>query len=302
MKTTLRKVFVILIVAFTALVLFFSILKVDPNSICVIRDLRTGEMVKIVRPVVGNYSIAWQGVFPWWFIVYEVPARRVVEFNAVIVITGLEESKKERYHVNIPVRMKYRIDTEQFTDAGKMAENGRGIDELVGRYIEAQLQREMARFLAPVYQPEAIAADVEPAVARARSAIAADLAALGIRIDDVKLPGTAFIPDRALHLEGLQHAANLRVIDNMLEKDIIEARNRVVHEKIISEQFYERLKKISRLIKANPDILKYIYIDKMAGNVKLILSPDSTGVPQMLELEKGKPSKKVQSREIDNLK
>jgi len=63
---------------------------------------------------------------------------------------------------------------------------------------------------------------------------------------------------------------------------------------------------ISNLIKSNPDILKYIYIDRLAGNVKLILSSDKSGMPFGMslneDLDKTGKSKNAAKEEINNLR
>lgn len=300
MKQSLRKAIAVLVALAAGYVLFFSIVMLDSKVIKVIQDLRTGSIVTIVRPLFWRVSLAWQGAFPWWFLVSEVSTTRAVDFQATIVIPGCEELKKEIYHVRVPVRLKYRINPGRFTDGARLADNGRGVDELAGEYIRMGLQRELGPFLGPLYQPEVLAAQVEGALANAYDTVYRDCTERGIDLVEAKLTGLAMIPDRALHLEAIQHAANLRAIDNMLEKDLIEERNRVTRQKISNEQFYEKLREMSRLIAANPELLKYIYIDKMAGNVKLILSSDSTGVPGLLEADKS--LKKGKKKEIDNLR
>lgn len=300
MKQSLRKAIAVLVALAAGYALIFSVVILDSERITVIQDLRSGSVVKILRPLFWRVSLAWQGAFPWWFLVSEVPRSRAVDFQARIVIPGCEDLKKDVYHVHVPVRLKYRVNAARFTDGARLAGNGTGADELAEDYIRKGLQRELSPYLAPVYQPEALAAQAEGALESAYDTVFKDCADRGIDLVEAKLTGAALVPDRALHLEALQHAANLRGIDNMLEKDLIEERNRVTRQKISNEELYGKLKVISKLIAANPELLKYIYIDKMAGNVKLILSSDSSGVPRLLEAEKS--LKKGKTKEIDNLR
>ncbi len=295
----MRKAIAVLVALAAGYALFFSIMVLDSERVTVIQDLRSGSVVKILRPLFWRVSLAWQGAFPWWFIVSEVPRSRAVDFQARIALPGCEELKKDVYHVHVPVRLKYRINA-RFTDGARLVGSGKGVDELAEDYIRKGLQRELGPYLSPVYQPEALEAQAEGALESAYDTVIKDCADRGIDLVEAKLTGAALVPDRALHLEALQHAANLRGIDNMLEKDLIEERNRVTRQKISNEQLYGRLGVISKLIAANPELLKYIYIDKMAGNVKLILSSDSSGVPRLLEAEKS--LKKGKTKEIDNLR
>ena len=93
------------------------------------------------------------------------------------------------------------------------------------------------------------------------------------------MTGTAVLPNQQVYNEGIAHAADLRKMDKTIEKELIDVRSAMERDRIKNEQFYGKLKEISKIISANPDILKYIYIDKMAGNVNVILSSDNSGVP-----------------------
>jgi hypothetical protein len=57
---------------------------------------------------------------------------------------------------------------------------------------------------------------------------------------------------------------------------------------------------MSGIIRQNPDILKYIYIDKLGGNVKVIISPDKTGIT--LDVDKASAEKPVKESSVDYLK
>jgi len=79
-------------------------------------------------------------------------------------------------------------------------------------------------------------------------------------------------------------------------------------------KYYEHLQKISDIIATNPDILKYIYIEKLAPNVKIIAPINSNGYAFGLDnidesekdvkkLEKSdKPESKDKDGEVDNLR
>jgi hypothetical protein len=300
MKKFFLKTIIVVIVAGIAYVLFFSFEKIDKNRISVVEDLRSKKMVRIVRPFAGNYAFAWQGAFPWWFLVSDIPAQRSAGFTTRITAPGLENLKEDYYAIRVPIRVAYRIDPDKFSDVSKLADDGRGVDDLVKRFFESELQRELLAYLAPAYQREALVAQVDAVLGRIRKNLEAELKAFGITLSDAKITGAVIAPERAIYNEGIMHAADLRKMDRGVEKELIDARSTVERENIRNEQLYKKLLEISRIISANPDILKYIYIDKMGGNVNVILSSDDTGVPRMLERDP-KPAK-GKNKEIDNLK
>jgi hypothetical protein len=300
MKIFLLKTIIVIIVAGIAYALFFSVEKVDKNRICVVQDLRSKKMVRVVRPVAGNYAFAWQGAFPWWFLISDMPAQRAADFAIRITAPGLENLKEDYYAIRVPVRVVYRIDPDKFSDASKLSDDGRGVDDAVKRNFENELQRELLAYLVPVYQREALVAQMDALIKKAQKNLEGDVMSFGIVLSDAKITGAVIAPERAIFNEGMMHAADLRKMDRAVEKDLIDVRSSVERENIKNEQFYKKLLEISRIISANPDILKYIYIDKMGGNVNVILSSDNTGVPRMLEKDP-KPAK-GKNKEIDNLR
>jgi hypothetical protein len=300
MNKFILKTMLAVLIAGIVYLLFFSLVKIDKGMICVVEDLRTHKAVALARPVVKNYAFVWQAALPWWFLVSDVPDRRVARFNANIVIPGLEGLKELYYHVMLPLRISYRLDAARFADVVLLGSDGRGVDDMVGRLFERELQRELARFLAPVYQREMLAAQADASVEAVAKALEKELGDEGVVLSGARITGTAVLPNQQVYNEGIAHATDLRNMDKMIEKNLIDVRSSMERDRIKNEQFYDRLREISKIISANPNILKYIYIDKMAGNVKVILSSDNSGVPSMLEREI-KPVK-GKSREIDNLR
>ena len=300
MKKFLLKTIIVVIVAGIAYILFFSVTKIDKNRICVVEDLRSKKIVRIVRPFAGNYAFAWQGSFPWWFLISDLPAQRSASFMIRITVPGLEYLKEDYYVIRVPIQAAYRIDQDKFGDVSKMVDEGRGVDDLVKKFFENELQRELLAYLTPAYQREALIAQLDTILKRMQKNLEGELKAFGIDLTDAKIIGAVIAPERAIYNEGILYAADLRKKDRGMEKELIDVRSMVERENIKNEQFYKKLLEISRIISANPDILKYIYIDKMGDNVNVILSSDDTGVPRMLE--KNVNPAKSKTKEIDNLR
>lgn len=300
MKNFILKTTVAVIIAGIAYLLFFSLVKIDAGMMCVVEDLRVKKAVAIVRPVAGDFAFVWQGALPWWFVVSEVPTNRVARFDARIAVPGLEGLRERYYHLWVPLRVSYRIDAARFTGAQLLCDRGTGADGLVEKLVGRGLQRELNQYLAPVYRRDMLASQAEPALAAAVQVLEKELGDEGMVISGARLAGALSLPEMQVYNEGLAHAADLRKIDKKIETDLLDVRSAMEMDRIKNEQFYGKLKQISKIIGANPDILKYIYIDKMGANVKVILSSDNSGLPGMLEKEL-KPMK-GKTREIDNLR
>ncbi len=300
MKKFLLKTVAVILVAGIAYVLFFAVAKIDPGRICVVKDLRSKTIIRVVRPIAGGYAFAWQGALPWWFLISDMPAQRAASVKVKISFPELSFLKGDCYHLWVPLKVAYRINGERFSDAPKLGNNGRDLDDQVGMFFQDELQREMAPYLAPAYQPEALAAQIEPILALALKGLEVQCMTLGIEIKSAAVRGNLLLPDKAVYNEGLAHAADLRKIERAREMELIGIRGTLEHERMKNEQMFANLMKVSKIISANPDILKYIYIDKLGGNVNVILSSDSSGIPRMLE-NSAKPAK-GKPREIDNLR
>lgn len=300
MKNFLLKTVLVVAIFGIAYVLFFSIEKIGAARICAVEDLRSNRVVRLVGPAVGDYAFVWEGSLPWWFLVREIPAQRVAHIRVKVPVPELERLSQDYYHAWVPLRVAYRIDPGSFADAALLGDGGRGADGLVTRFFRDGLQRELQPQLSPVYQREALVARGDSIIDAVRNGVEKDCAAAGIRLVSASLSGPLLLPDTAVYNEGRLHAAELRKMDRGIEVGIIESRSKAEKDRLVNEQFYGRLKEISKIISANPDILKYIYIDKLGGNVNVILSSDSTVVPPLFDRDtkpgKGKP------REIDNLK
>jgi hypothetical protein len=300
MKKFLQKTIAVILVAGIAYILFFSVEKIEPGRICVVKDLRSKTIIRVVRPVAGGFAFAWQGALPWWFLVSDMPAQRAAAIKIKIAFPELSFLKGDYYHLWVPLKVAYRINGDTFSDSSKLGNNGRDLDDQVGRFFQDELQREMAPYLAPAYQREVLAAQIESILAKAQKGLEPQCKTLGVEIKSAAVSGNLLLPDKALYNEGLAHAADLRKMERAREMDLIGVRGALERERLKNEQLFADLMKISKIISANPDILKYIYIDKLGGNVNVILSSDSSGVPRMLENSpkpaKGKP------REIDNLR
>jgi len=174
---------------------------------------------------------------------------------------------------------------------------------MVSSLYKEEIAALSAPFLSPVYQREILAAKMGEIIDTATKSVAAESSPIGIIIENASRAGTAFLPERIVVNEGILHAADLRRMDKNLQMDLIGAKAKVEREKVRNEQLYVKLREMSRIIRDNPDILKYIYIDKIADDVKVILSSDASGMPRMIERElEQTPAKKTKPREINNLR
>ncbi len=300
MRRFVKKIVIVLIIAGAAYILYSSIEKIGKNRVGIVEDIRNKLIVRTYRPLFRDYAFVWQGALPWRFSLAEIPLRRIVSHEIKIPIPALSGLVEDYYFIRVPIRVVYRIDMKRFSDNSLLGDNCRGLDTQVGRLFDDALINECGKYIAPAYQRDLLAAQVAPMVRKIDIELQPELKEMGLSPVSVAVSGTVWLPELAAYYEGMQHAAEMRRLNRSLQRDMLEMRGKMDREKIKNEQFYARLLEISKIISNNPDMLRYIYIDKLAGNVKLILSSDNSGLPGFLE--SAKKQTKGAPRDIDNLR
>src|SRR4030067_833609 len=215
------------------------------------------------------------------FSFFETPVERVMLYEMKIALPNLENLKEDYYHIVIPLRVNYRIDMQKFSDIGKLDGRSRQLDDLVERLVKNSLEKEMRAYLYPVYQREALAARMNAVLDKITGDLGEEFRVYGLVLVSAVVSGAVSLPDKALYNEGVLYATDLRQKERAVAMGLMDARSRVERQKIENEQFYTKLLEVSKIISNNPEVLKYIYIDKMGGQVKVILSSDTTGLPAM---------------------
>lgn len=296
----MKKLLVVIVILGVAYTLFASIHKIENDRMMVVEDIKSRQIVRTSRPVFRDFVFVWQGALPCSYSLFEIPLRRSVSCSVKIAIPGLTGLTEDYYFIQVPLRVVYRIDGKGFSDNTLLRENCRNLDAAVVKLFEDAIGNEFGKYTALVYQRDALAAQIVPLMNKIKRDLQPEFKGMGLALVSAGVPGSVLLPEFATYTEGLQHAAELRKLDKAMQKDLIEMRGTVEREKIKNEQFYSRLLEISRIIGKNPDMLQYIYIDKMAGNVKVILSSDNTGLPGFLE--NVKKQKKGKPRDVDNLR
>jgi hypothetical protein len=142
-------------------------------------------------------------------------------------------------------------------------------------------------YLTPAYRGAAIVEARETIIKSLKETITSKFANEGINIDDLRYTSAISLPDNRRYEEGLVYLENLRRM--MIENDrkLIEIKGQLERDAQSTESLYKKYREISRIISENPAMLKYIYIDKMAGNLKLIISSDKSAFPAFLDESAG---------------
>ena len=275
---------------------YFSVVTLDEEKAGAVEDLRIN---RIVRVFFERKNFIWQGAFPWWYSVYEISLKKSVDYEVALPVYGLEGLKGDAYLSKTQVSFTYRIIREKFKSLEKLGKNSQDLEDDIKNSIRGILGDELNRHFTPVYRGNAVNNDRETISANISNGIKSKYESLGVEILNVTIPGRIAVPDLRTYHDGIRHIANVRDLEKKNEIQLKALESRISQEKLADRQKYDRLNEMSKIIRDNPDILKYIFIEKMSDNVKVIISSDKTGFP--LFLDDKKREKGLKEGDISNI-
>ncbi len=301
MKKFLLILLLLIVVAASGYLYLFAVKTSADGKVGIVEDLRNKKVVKVFFK---GRSFIWQGALPWWFSIYELSLNRNAEYNIVVYPPPLQELKKSSYEIRILYNVNYRIDPEKYMDNINSGRSTEDVDETISTFLREISSKAVFKYFVPVYRADILSKRKEELLREISSSLKAKYENLGIDMIGMSLTGDIEYPDRSSFMEGKAHVAELRMLDRENEKELRKVKTRLEQVRREEEERYEKYREMSKIIKENPDILKYIYIDKMGGKVKVIISSDS-GYPLNLESETGKNNRETSREnrgEIDNLR
>jgi hypothetical protein len=156
-------------------------------------------------------------------------------------------------------------------------------------------------FLEPQYTRERLMLEQKRLNDDVAAEISRKLASLGIITEKFEFILPGYYPDTKLYQEALLKNREMRELDFSNKKQEILMKRQLLKEKSEFEFYFEKLSKVSTIIRDNPQILKYIYIDKMGDNIKVIISSDKTGIPAVFGETSDNSNPGVKG-DVDNLR
>lgn len=295
----IRKFFsklLLIVILFLTVYSVFSSVKKTGKGFIVVEDVQGKRVSKIVTRAFKGYSFVWEGCFPWWYSVYTLKKNREHFCTVKVTFPGFFELKAERFYFSFPVTLRYVVDPETVSDYDLFKDNAKGMESLIRQYSKAFLLEELAGYLAPVYVRNRLVRDKKKIISIVGDNVSTRLAKAGIHIKSFELTGKAYLPEMNVYREGLSFLDDLRNIDRKNKKDLKVLMNELHLNSMKDKELYKKLAEMSKIIKKNPDILKYIYIDKISGKTKLV-NPNI--MPHLFDVQR---TFKRSGGDIDNLK
>ncbi len=227
-----------------------------------------------------------------------VPLNGSCDVAVTIPVPPLEIIKSEHYSIKIPVVINYTLEPEQLTlDLHRIYSDTQYLQQQFQIRLVDSIKQNIARYLYPYYQYNVLQANIYKEVSAAIVKLKESFAREGVLIQDI-IVGSIYVPDYAVYTEGRRFLLELLTQEKISTIQLNALQQQLKEDELRNVQYLEYLEKISRIIAKNRDILKYIYIDKLADNVKVIVTSDKN-VPFDLANDSQSESLK---KDFDNFK
>jgi hypothetical protein len=215
----------------------------------------------------------------------------------MIPLPPISDIAEERYSISFSVNTRLRLDTESASGMKYFASSADPLKAFVASSLNESSGLVFREYIEDGYRRDAIKFRSDEIKEKIKVLLSERVQKNGFSLEGADYSAIK-IPSYETYNEGVKFQNELRneIISN--EKEKVAVNGRLSREKLENESRLDYYSSIAKLIKSDPDLLKYIYIDKIAGNVKVVISSDKDLVPDIFT---GK-TETVKSKEIDNLR
>lgn len=290
------KVFVIALLALFAFGAYFTVFKVKDGEYGVLVERESGEIVSVFG---SGYNFVPRNIAFWKHSVIYGRIRGTVIFDVRVPLPGLADVESRHYAVDMKVQGKYELDLENVRDDILLSKES--LVAFLKSMCRDSFEAEMLPFLSPVFDNKKLEINSESVINRGFDTVKKRIVAMGVKLLDTSLLGPLRIPSVEIYREGLALAADFRKIENDNKKEQMLLENKLKKDEIEQKKYLENLREIAKVVKNNPDLLKYLYITGFSKNVNAIITPDRTGMPFGLDFSEKGSSPKGRG-DVDNLR
>lgn len=297
MKDLIKLLLKISVFALIIYGVIFSFFKLDENEYGLVKDVGNNQVVAGFK---NRYNFVWQGGLPWRYKVEKIELKNSSIFDVVIQIPSLSSLNDDIYYIRIPLNINYRIKKDNLPDISFLSDR-KVVDQYISDIAAGICSAMLFDYIEPRYDRNRLIQDQKRLNGDIAAEINKKLASLGVVSEKLEFLLPGYYPDTKLYEEGLVRNKEMRDLDFSTKKQEILMKKQLLKERSEFELYLEKLTKVSSLIKDNPQILKYIYIDKMGDNIKVIISSDKTGIPAVFGEATDNNNSGVKG-DIDNLR
>ncbi len=292
-KTVIRILFLTAIV-YTVLLTFYVL---DDDHLGIVRDADDDRVIYLFN---DKYNFVWYGFTPWLYKIDKIPVHYSTSVEIDISLSPWADERSGSLDIKIPLEMSYRIDRDMLPETSFFQNSSSRRDYIVkiGREVCSFV---LKKYIEPDYKRREIERNEEILLNAVKSGLSNDLKKNGIIVESIQGTGSFILPAFALYREAMIKDREIKEIAFRNKIQEMHLKNSLEKDKISSEAYYEKLSRIGDMIRNNPEILKYIYIDKLAGNIKVIISSEKNAMPVIFGQDQDVKDSDLK-KEIDNLR
>jgi len=281
---------------------YMSIFRIEGDRVLLIQDLKNKIIVDVRTKGISFVPVA---IAPWRYSEIRYSLKKSENYNVKIIIPTLLGLENRKYLISFDLLMQYNILNSDAFLGAKLSDINSFDKKIILPILKGYFFSKLSKYITPNYRYYLLMQKKDEIFTEIEIELAPILKKFDIKLIKLNFVGDKYFPEYRLFLDGKVQLSKLVNIENKNQQSLYRLKNKIEEEALITKNFYKRLKGISSIISKNPDILKYIYIDKLAGNVKVILSNNGAEIPVSLGKERensAKQKKKRKIEEIDNLR
>ena len=248
---------------------------IEKGSFGLTKD-RSGR-IKVLNP---GFNFIWEGVVYRKRSIYYFRQNNSDVFNLELNVVPFTDQKKDLYTVRASLNVNYEIDYRNLHVLSIGHKEGNKIFyNAIEKILNILFEKELYPYFFPDYLRIELNRDLEKITKRIIDAMGKHFEKIGIKILGYNIIGNIYFPGLKEFTDAKLYCNEIRRVKENNYKEMLKIQNVINRKKLLNEHYFDKLERISRIIKDDPDILKYIYIDKMAKNVRVIIASDKSGMP-----------------------
>jgi hypothetical protein len=290
------KVFIVVLLIVVSFGAYLTVFRVHTGEYGLLLNDATGEVEQVFPE---GYNFVPGNISFWKHSVVFGKMKSSAVFDVRVPLPGLAEIESRHYAVDIKIQAKYELDLENAHD--DMLASRELLVKMLKSICRDSFESEMLPYLYPVYDSAKLELKSGEVAEKGFELVRKRCKAAGVNVYEIALIGPLRVPSPDIYREGLALAADLRKIENDSRKEQMLLENKLKKDAIEQKKYLENLREIAKVVKNNPDLLKYLYITGFSKNVSTIIAPDRSGLPFGLDFsEKGSAPKA--KGDVDNLR
>ncbi len=302
MKALVKFFIKIVFIIFVFYVGIFSFFMLKNEESGLVYELESGNLVYDFHE---KYNFVWHGLQPWMYGIKKTSRKRFLSLDIRVPMPGIYGIEDESFFIHLPMEVECIVGKDSIKRFfGNEMGKGNNLLLPLTKYIKEQAilstQAVINGYSPSGYNREVLVKKEKEIKKKLASLMFKNVNQNLCKIVSLTIPGGFFFPEKAAYDEVARHVEESRRVLLLNKKENLILQGKIEADNDRNRHYFDKLKEISELIKDNPELLKYIYIDKLSPNIKVIISSDRTGFPSFLVPKKEDNSDS--NGDIDNLK